>query len=138
MGRLARTIGEYLLAFLLIAALLLAIAGVVVVKFYGDDLQEYVIREVNDRIDTKVYLDEAQVKVFRRFPNTSILLENVVVWSSHNFDNRAFEGGADTLLTAETVSVSFNLFGLIRKKYNIRQLEISNGDLRLLTDPSPW
>ena len=135
MARLARIVGEYLLAFLLIASLLLAIAGVVVVKFYGDDLQEYVIQEVNDRVDTKVYLDEAQVKVFRRFPNTSILLKNVVVWSSHNFNARAFEGGADTLLTAESVSVSFNLLGLIRKKYNIRQLEINRGDLRLLTDP---
>ena len=59
------------------------------------------------------------------------------MWSSHNFNTRDFDGtGADTLLTAETVSISFNMFGLIRKKYNIRQLEINNGVLHLFTDLS--
>jgi len=137
MGRLARIIIEYLIAFLLIISLLMAIAGVIVVKFYGEDLQSYVIREVNERLDSKVYVEEADVKVFHKFPNTSIVLKNVTVWSSHNFNTREFDNvGADTLLTAGRVSVSFNLFGLIRKRYNIRQLEIMDGSLHLLTDRS--
>ncbi|MCK4750613.1 MAG: hypothetical protein KAT15_26325, partial [Bacteroidales bacterium] len=133
--RQARIIFEYMIAFVLISTLLLAIAGVVVVKFYGEDLQSYVIQEVNNRLDSKVYVEDADVKVFHKFPNTSIVLKGVTVWSSHNFNTHEFDNvGADTLLTAETVSVSFNLFGLIRKRYNIRQLEISNGSLHLFTD----
>jgi len=135
MKRRVRIIGEYLSAFVIITLLLLAILGVIVVKFYGDDLQTYVMDQVNNRLDSKVDVNEVSVRVFHKFPNTSIILSDITIWSSHNFNTRDFEGaGADTLLTAETVSVSFNLFGLIRKKYNIRQLEVKNGALHLFTD----
>ncbi len=71
--------------------LLITIAGVVVVKFYGDDLQEHVMELVNQRLDTKADVEEVSVKVFHKFPNTSILLENVTVWSSHNCNILEFE-----------------------------------------------
>ncbi len=135
MARRIRIIFEYALAFVMILLLLMAIAGVVVVKFYGDDLQEYVMQQVNDHFDAKIDVEDVSVKVFHRFPSTSIVLKNITVWSSHNFDMSGFEGtGADTLLSAETISVSFNLPGMIRKRYNLRQLEISNGSLYLFTD----
>jgi hypothetical protein len=130
-----RILFEYLSAFVLIILLLLAIASVVVVKFYGDDLKLYVMEVVNDRLDSKIDVEQIDVKVFQKFPNTSLRLEGVTVWSSHNFDAYNFSGpGADTLLAARTVNVSFNLLGLIRKKYNIRQLEIKDGIIHLYTD----
>jgi uncharacterized protein involved in outer membrane biogenesis len=126
---------EYLSATVLIILLLMAITGVVVVKFYGDDLKSFVMEQINHRLDSKVDVDEITVKVFQKFPNTSIRLENVCVWSTHNFNNRDFDGpGADTLLSASQINVSFNLLGLIRKKYNIRQLEVEDGILHLYTD----
>ena len=135
MKRRIKVILEYILAFVVIFLLLLAIVGVVVVKFHGDDLQAYVMEQVNDRLDTKVSVEDVSVRVFRKFPSTSIVLHDITLWSSHNFNVRDFDGtGADTLLTAETVSVSFNLFGMIRKRFNIRQVEIRKGSLRLLTD----
>jgi hypothetical protein len=135
MKRKLRIILEYLSAFSLIALLLMAIASVVVVKFYGDDLKIFVMDQINDRLDSKVDVDEIRVKVFHKFPNTSIQLQNVTVWSTHNFNSRDFKGpGADTLLSARYVNVSFNLFGLIQKKYNIRQLDIREGVLHLYTD----
>jgi hypothetical protein len=135
MARRIRIIVEYALAFVLILLLLVAIAGVIAVKFYGDNLQEYVMQQVNDRLDTKVDVEDVSVKVFHKFPSTSIVLKNITVWSSHNFDITGFEvSGADTLLSAETISVSFNLPGVILKRYNLRQLEISNGSLYLFTD----
>ncbi len=130
-----RIILEYLSAFVLIVMLLLAIAGVVVVKFYGDDLKTFVMEQINHRLDSKVDVDEITVRVFQKFPNTSIQLKNVTVWSTHNFNARDFNGpGADTLLSATNINVTFNLLGLIRKKYNIRQLEIREGILHLYTD----
>jgi AsmA-like C-terminal region len=132
-----RAILEYLSAFVLIILLLFSIAGVVVVKFYGDNLKTYVMEEINERLDSSVDVEEITVKVFQKFPNTSIQLKNVSIWSSHNFNTRNFSGpGADTLLYAENVNVSFNLIGLIRKKYNIKQLEIKTGILHLYTDSS--
>ncbi|RLD26041.1 MAG: hypothetical protein DRI70_06220, partial [Bacteroidetes bacterium] len=135
MKRQVKIILEYISAFVLISLLLLAITGVVAVKFYGEDLQTYVMDQVNNSLDSKVNVEDISVKVFHKFPNTSLVLQDITVWSSHNFNTSKFEGpGADTLLTAEKVSLSFNLFGLIRNKYSIRQLEVSNGTLQLFTD----
>lgn len=135
MRKRLRILLEFLSASVLIILLLLAITGVVVVKFYGDDLKSFVMEQINQRLDSKVDVDEISVRVFQKFPNTSIRLRGVTVWSTHNFDSHTFDGpGADTLLSASQVNVSFNLLGLIRKKYNIRQLEIENGILHLYTD----
>lgn len=126
---------EYLTAFVVIILLLLTIASVVVVKFYGDDLKSYVMEQINNRLDSKVDVEEITVKVFQKFPNTSIHLQNVTIWSSHSFNTRDFNGpGADTLLYAESINISFNLIGLIRKSYNVKQLEIKDGTLHLYTD----
>ena len=130
-----RVILEYIVAFVVIILLMLSIVGVVVVKFHGDDLKAYVMEQVNYRLDTKVDVEEVSVKVFHKFPSTSIVLRNITVWSSHNFDVHDFQGsGADTLLTAETVSISFNLLGMIRKNFDIRQVDVKNGSLRLRID----
>ena len=130
-----RIIFEFLSASVLIALLLTAIASVVVVKFYGDDLKSFVLQQINDRLDSKVDVDDISVKVFQKFPNTSIQMKQVTVWSSQHFNTRDFSGpGADTLLTADYVYVRFNLLGLLRKKYNIKQLEIRQGTLHLYTD----
>jgi len=133
----ARIIFEYLSAFMVIVLLLLAIGGVVVVKFYGDELKDFVVEQLNNRLDSTIDIEEVSVKVFHKFPNTSILLEGITIWSSHDFDARYFDGeGADTLLTAETLSVSFSLLGLVRKKFNVKMLELKNGVFHLYTDHS--
>jgi len=137
MKRRGRIIIEYLSAFMVILLLLLAIGGVVVVKFYGEELQDKVMDQVNNRLDSTIDVEDVSVKVFHKFPNTSILLENICIWSSHNFSTHKFDGpGADTLLTAESLSMSFNMFSLVRKKFNVRKLEIKNGVLHLYTDLS--
>ncbi|MDX2431168.1 MAG: AsmA family protein, partial [Bacteroides sp.] len=135
MKKQLRILLEYFLAFVLIVLLLITITGVVVVKFYGDELQEHVMELVNQRLDTKAEVEEVSVRVFHKFPNTSIILENVTIWSSHNCNIFEFEqAGADTLLTARSISVSFNLLSMIRKKFEIKQVEIREGSLQLLTD----
>ena len=126
---------EYLLAFLIIFLLLLAIASVVVVKFYGEDLKSYAIEVVNETLDTKITTGEITVRVFHKFPSTSIVVKDLTLYSSHNFDLGEFDRpGADTLLTARSASVSFNLFSMIIKRYKVRTLEIKEGELSLLTD----
>lgn len=133
-GRL-RIILEFAAGFVVILLLVTAIAGVVVVKFHGEELEAYFMDELNETLDTNVDVEDISVKVFHAFPNTSIVLENITVWSSHHFNRRAFEGSsADTLATAERISVSFNLLGMIRKRFNIRGIEIRKGSLHLLTD----
>ena len=63
-----RILLEYLSAFVLIILLLLAIASVVVIKFYGDDLKLYAMEVINNRLDSTIDVEEIDVKVFQKFP----------------------------------------------------------------------
>lgn len=133
--RLFRVILEFLVGFSLITLLLFSIAGVVAVKFYGDELRELVMDQISERLQSRVDVEDIRVSVFRKFPNTSVVLTGTTVWSSQRFNTGDFgEHTGDTLIHAESAHVSFNPFSLLLKKYRIRQLEIENGSLYLLTD----
>ncbi|MEX0988582.1 MAG: AsmA-like C-terminal region-containing protein [Bacteroidales bacterium] len=126
---------EYLAAFLIIFALILVIASVVIVKFYGDELQDYTLNLVNEQLDTKLTVEEVGFSVLRKFPYTSVFFNNVIVWSGHNFDREEFKSvSPDTLFTADRLYMQFNLMDLIRKKYTIKSLEARNGVMRILID----
>lgn len=135
MRKKARVILEYALAIAVVILLGFAIAGVIVVKFHGEELEAYVVDQISEQVDARIDVDDISVKVFHKFPHTSLVIRNVCVWSSHNFSSRDFHGvAADTLLTAESISISFHLPKLIRKKFDIRQVEIKQGSLQILTD----
>lgn len=126
---------EYLLAFVLVLALIFAIASVIIVKFYGDDVKEYALEIINQQVETKIQVEEIGVGIFRNFPYTSVFFRDVVVWSGHGFRRGEFPAySRDTLLTAQSVSLQFNLFDLARKQYDVRRLSVTNGTVRLLTD----
>ncbi|HDR68423.1 MAG TPA: hypothetical protein ENN61_05165, partial [Bacteroidaceae bacterium] len=133
--RRIRIIIEYLFAFLLVSILILAIFSTVAVKFYGDELQSKVIRVINSKIDTKLYAEQINISIFRKFPSASVVLQDVTIWSSHNFNRREFNDiSTDTLFYAETVYLHFNMPDLLRKKYSVKKFEAKNGCIRIFTD----
>jgi hypothetical protein len=128
---------EYLAAFLIIFMLLSVITSVVIAKFYGDDLQENAMELVNEQLDTKVAIDEIGISILRNFPNTSLFLKNVTVWSGQTFNRHEFQDfSADTLFKAERLYLKFNLPDLLRKKFSIKSMEAKEGFLRILIDSS--
>lgn len=128
---------EYLAAFLIISFLLSVIAGVVVAKFYGDDLQEHAMGLLNEQLDTKVTVEEIGISVFKNFPNTSLYLKNVTIWSGHAFNRDDFSNmSLDTLITASRIYLTFNLPDLIQGKFSVQSLEARDGIVRVFIDKS--
>ncbi len=128
---------EYLAALLIISFLLSFIAGVVIAKFYGDDLQEHAMELLNEQLDTKVTVEEIGISIFKNFPNTSLYLKNVVIWSGHAFNRDEFLNmSPDTLITATRVYLTFNLPDLIQGKFSIQGLEVREGMVRVFIDNS--
>ncbi len=133
--RKIRIFVEYMAAFLIIFVLLSVITSVVIVKFYGDDVQEYTLELINEQLDTKISVGEVGINVLRRFPNTSVFLNDVTVWSGYQFDRTVFgEVSPDTLFAADRLYLQFNLLDLIRKKFTVKSLEAREGTLRILID----
>ncbi|MEX0983146.1 MAG: AsmA-like C-terminal region-containing protein [Bacteroidales bacterium] len=128
---------EYLAAFLIILFLLSVIAGVVISKFYGDDLQEHALELLNEQLDTKVTVEEIGISVFKNFPNTSLYLKNVIIYSGYGFNREEFLNmSPDTLLTASRIYLTFNLPDLIQGKFSIQGLEARDGIVKLFIDKS--
>lgn len=132
--RRIRILFEYLAAFIIILLLLFAIASAVVIKYYGDEVKQQTMDLVNERVDTKIYVKEMGISVFRKFPYTSVFFNDVTVWSGHGFERSDFSYPVDTLFTADQVFIQFNLIDLARKKYTVKSLEARNGVLQLFID----
>lgn len=126
---------EYLAAFITIFLLLLVITSVVVVKFYGDEVQETAMELINGQLNTSVSVEEVGITVFRRFPNTAVYLKNVTIWSGDQFNRNEFwQNSPDTLLHTEKIYLEFSLFDLLKKRYFVRSMEIRNGSLKMYVD----
>lgn len=126
---------EYLAAFIIIFLLLFAIASTVIIKYYGNEVKEYTMELINEQVDTKIYVKEVGISIFRKFPYTSLFFNDVCVWSGHGFKRSDFTAiSTDTLFTAENIFLQFNIIDLARKKYTIKNLETRSGVIRVLTD----
>jgi len=128
---------EYLLAFMLVLALIFTIASVIVVKYYGNELKDYAMKTINDQVDTKIQVGEVGISMLKDFPYSSVFFTDVVVWSGYDFDRLDFPAQyRDTLLSTSYIALRFNPFDLVRRKFNVKSFTAEDGVLNMLTDKS--
>ncbi len=87
-----------------------------------DSIKKAFIDELNKNLKSEVYIDRVGVNLFRSFPLASVTLYNVSVLEAVEKENK------DTLLNARRVYFQFSIIDLLRKDYNVRQLEVSKAD----------
>lgn len=103
--------------------------------FLQNKVAGIVIKSFNERILTKFDIGSVRLSFIRKFPNANLELKNVLVHSSPGFEVASFPGiNTDTLLSAKSVSVEFNITDIINGKYDIERISIKNGILNLLAD----
>ncbi len=101
-----------------------------VAVFFGyvfeDDIVSFFKREASKQLNATV---DARVRfsVWKDLPNVSIELENPVILD-------AIKGSKDTLLKADEVFLSFDIFKLLRKEFVINQISVIGGDIYLKID----
>jgi hypothetical protein len=137
MGRF-RTIRKYLFNFLwviLVAAILLAITGYFLINKYEDEIKEMSISQINEIVQTKISVDEIDIAFLRTFPFISVVFQDVIVWSSHNFNRNEFPLlDTEKLFTAEKVYLKFNAIDLLRSNIRISRIYSVNGRANILID----
>ncbi|MEA3444169.1 MAG: AsmA-like C-terminal region-containing protein [Bacteroidota bacterium] len=125
-------ISSYVAGILIALYLLLTI---IVVVFYGDEIEKMAIREINKKIDTDIDVGKIELSIISSFPYANLELKDVTVYSSSNFDKSEFwKYDRDTLLKAEQISLSFNIKSLFGNRLELRQIYIEEGKLNLLID----
>lgn len=93
---------------------------------FKDKIIQKFIAEANKSLNTPVNIEKIDVSIFERFPQLSIVLQNVSVEDSHP--------GKYPLLTAKTVSFQLNPIEVWNGVYVIKGLQIQESETNLKLD----
>jgi hypothetical protein len=97
------------------------------VWFFGKEIRQYVISQLNRQLAVEIEVDDVQFSVIRQFPRASLLFENVTIYE--NYPNRKKE-----LLTAKEIFLVFNIRDILNRNYTISEIVIHHGNANLFID----
>lgn len=95
---------------------------------YRADVIELFVKEANKKINTPVDVDKIELDLWSGFPDVSINLEKVRIYESQ-------EMAGDYLCTADQITLSFDLFNLIFRNYNLTSLILDHAVVNMVIDP---
>ena len=116
----------------LIIFLLIIGSGLVVTFFYQKEVTNAVLAEINKHIDTKINVNKVEFSVLKKFPDASIEFKNVVAMSTADF--KGISTYEDTLFTAKSLFLQFNVLDILKKIYILKAIHIENADIRIITN----
>jgi len=102
--------------------------------FYGDKISGIVISELNKRLNVKVAVGSIEFSMFKHFPSASIGLNDVIIYSSKTFKKKEFNENTDVFLKANHLSLQFNIFDLLKKKYDINKIGLIDSKVSIFID----
>src|SRR5438105_2584555 len=105
-GRLKRVLKKTV-KYTLLTLLILIIALVSVPLIFKDEIKAKVLKEIDKNITADVNFTELSFSSFKNFPHLSVILHDVSVVGLDEFTG-------DTLASAKEVSVSLDLFSMLK------------------------
>ena len=117
---------------------LMVVAGFIITYFYEDEVKALVIKNLNEKyIATDIRVGNVEFSVFKKFPNASVELQDVLALPSEEYDKSAFpDTGTDTLFALEHIYLQFNIMDIFFNDYTIRSVHAENGTVNILRDKS--
>jgi len=114
-------IGLFLIAWILLAAYVFT---------HKKEILTAVTSQLNEDLSGKLTINRMEPSLIRGFPGISVALEDVLLrdslWSIHKHD----------LLKAKNVYVAINAFSILSGSIKIRDIELKDAEIYLLTDSS--
>jgi hypothetical protein len=116
----------------LLFLLIVLLAGSLIAWYYQAEVKELMVREVNRHVRTEIGVSDISFSVLRKFPQASVEFRNVVIKVPAGFEYTGFQQTfTDTLFTAESLFLRFNIKDVIRKKFRVTRILAENGVLNL-------
>jgi len=120
MSRILKRIIKALLLIIFAVAFII----VIITKFFSSEIEQEVIRKIEQSLETPLILDEVSFSIYNNFPSASIKISNLLVLESERFSN-------DTLLFSEQAYIELSLYNIIRKKYNFQNIIITDAKINV-------
>lgn len=108
--------------------------GLVLTFIYSDEIKQFAISQINSYLNTEVQVKEIDFSIFKKFPDATIVLKDVVVKSSKTYNTKDFKFNTDTLLKSQTIMLQFDLWDALHNKYNLRAIELEKAKAMLCYD----
>ena len=112
----------------LIVILLFAVALFAVPYFFKDQIQAKITQAINDKVDAKVSFANADLSLFKNFPNANVALDKLVI-----INKAPFEG--DTLVSLGELNLKMSIKELFKGKeeaMNIDGITSKNGLINII------
>jgi hypothetical protein len=97
--------------FILALLSIISMAVFILLRYYNDEVVQYVVGQVNQRLKTRASVESVDLTFWETFPNTSIHFHKLMV------EDAMMKG--DTLLYAGDLYLAFNLSDIISGNYKI-------------------
>ena len=115
--------------------MLVVITTSIISAIYEKALIRYLKGYLGEHLLTELTMDDVRFRFLKGFPNITIEISDVVLKSGANFSRNDFEGTfSDTLLQAKSMYLQFDLLKLAGKDYDLKKIEVSDGNLNVLYD----
>lgn len=109
-----------------------SVAGIIIAWYYQDEVKRYIVGELNKNIRTEVVVDDISFSALRKFPQASVRFKDVLVRVPAGYDHSGLQFiGSDTLLTAQSLFLQFNIRDIFSKEYRINSIHAAGGVLYL-------
>lgn len=108
---------------------IIIIAMIAIPTLFKGKIKDTVLNIANEQLNAKVDIEDFGLNLFSNFPNATLSLNNTTVIGVEDF-------AQDTLLQAESASVTIDLFSLFGDNYKISKINLDKASLfaKILAD----
>lgn len=111
-----------------IVLLLLVAAAFAIPYFFKDQIKAKILSSINENVDAKVAFDDADLSLFKNFPNASVTIDKLSI-----INKAPFEG--DTLVAFEELNLKMSIKELFKgenEPMNIDGISSKNGIINII------
>ena len=113
-----------------IVLLLLVVAAFAIPYFFKDQIKAKILTSINENVDAKVAFADADLSLFKNFPNASVTIDKLSI-----INKAPFEG--DTLVSFEELNLKMSIKELFKgenEPMNIDGISSKNGLINIIID----
>lgn len=107
---------------------LVIVSGFVFAKLYEDDVKQYILAEINNRLNTEIDVKEINFSVLQKFPNASLEFNTVTAEEVIESPKKG------TLFSAKSIYLQFNILDIINENYIVKKIHVDNGLINVRID----
>ncbi len=97
------------------------------IYWFGKDIKQYLVTRISNQLAVEVKTRDIQFSILANFPKASLLFSDVIIYEN-------YPGRKKELLRAKEIYLSFNIWDIVDKKYNINEVAVKNGNANLFVD----